>query len=211
MKTVYLDIETTAIDPERGVILEFGAIIEDTNRPLSFNDSKKFHRYIRHEHYKGDAFAISMHSKIWQTLAHEKKNEQDPFKEKTICGVEELAEEFYQFLYQNGFIMDDISKTIKITVGGKNVLPFDIAWCRKTVPHWDSFIRVNHRAIDPAILYWQPKTDETLPDLSTCKNRMNSKTNESVAHTAIEDAWDCIELVRNHFGYHNFELEPQNG
>ena len=40
MKFISLDIETTSLVPSEGVVLQLGAILEDTLNPLSFEESK---------------------------------------------------------------------------------------------------------------------------------------------------------------------------
>ena len=39
---ISIDTETTGIDKEKCQVIELGAIIEDTTKPLSFEESPKF-------------------------------------------------------------------------------------------------------------------------------------------------------------------------
>jgi len=51
--------------------------------------------------------------------------------------------------------------------------------------------------IDPAVLFCDFNTDETLPSLTTCKER--GGIDGIVTHDAIDDAWDVIELLRKKY------------
>ena len=73
MKYVSIDIETTGINKDFCDIIEFGAIIEDTENQKSYDQSPKFHRYLkppRPEGYRGELYAINMHcgTGIWKEL-----------------------------------------------------------------------------------------------------------------------------------------------
>jgi len=80
----------------------------------------------------------------------------------------------------------------KITAAGKNFSSFDLPFLKKigTFPF-------QHRALDPAVLYYRPLEDEGLPDTKTCMERagMDGK----VAHTAVEDAKAVVQLIRYAF------------
>ncbi len=47
MKYLSIDIETTGLDPLKDQLLSFGAIIEDTENPLPFDEIPKFHAAIK--------------------------------------------------------------------------------------------------------------------------------------------------------------------
>lgn len=82
----------------------------------------------------------------------------------------------------------------KIVVAGKNYTSFDARFLRK-ITSWDKYVRVHHRILDPAALYWQPEIDGVeLPDTKTCMERAGI-TGE-VAHTAVEDARTVALLIR---------------
>jgi hypothetical protein len=66
MRYVSIDIETTGIDRDWCDIIEFGAILEDTENQLPYEEIPKFHRYLkppRQEGYRGEIFALNMHAK----------------------------------------------------------------------------------------------------------------------------------------------------
>ena len=65
MKYVCIDIETTGLDPVNHQILQFAAVIRDTDKmsePLS--ESPTMVCYVEHENYHGQPYALAMNSKI---------------------------------------------------------------------------------------------------------------------------------------------------
>jgi len=69
--------------------------------------------------------------------------------------------------------------------------------CHAKLTNWDKHVRVHHRILDPAALYWQPEIDGVeLPDTKTCMERAGIAGD--VAHTAVEDARLVARLIRRH-------------
>ena len=64
MKYISLDLEATGLDPVNDKILSIGAIIEDTNKKLPYDELPKFHAIIRHHRISGSPFAINMNKDI---------------------------------------------------------------------------------------------------------------------------------------------------
>jgi len=192
---ISIDIEATSIYPERGQIVEFAAIIEDTKKKLPFEEIPKFTKIIKSDSYKCDIFPIQMHKRIWDKLNLVNSMTKEEQRENNVIEVSELAEAFFFFLHENG--LGD-KKYIKINVAGKNVAGFDLKWINHHVPRWREFIQVRQRVLDPAILYWEPLLDEELPNLEKCKEKAGIE-NIAVSHDALEDAWDVIQVLRTKY------------
>lgn len=194
MKYISVDCETCGLNPKKHTLLQFGAIIIDTNKPLSFDESPKFEVILETSEYIGTPFALSMHKEIFKELAL-------PSKERTkrIIPLQELPERFAMWLVMEG-LAESITKPISIQVAGKNFGSFDLQFLQEQLVTWDTYIKVSHRILDPAILYLDPAIDERLPNLEECKKRAGF-TNTSVAHTTLEDAWDVAQLV-------NYKIKP---
>ena len=58
-------------------------------------------------------------------------------------------------------------------------------------------IKFRSRVLDPAILYVDWNKDDSLPSLTTCKERAG--LDPLVTHDALDDAWDIIELLRKNY------------
>lgn len=199
MKYISLDIETTGLDPWVNDTLEFGAYLEDTANPMPREQLPFFHCYIWKEQYTCNAVAAAMNKRIFEKIAELKAIQtncakgQDVSTEKLeeanrlLLNPEDVAAKFYLWLKANGLE--------KVIPAGKNVASFDIPFLKQL----DGFekIRFHHRALDPVTLYFDPLTDDMLPDLATCKKRANLE--ELVTHEALDDSWDVIRLLRFKF------------
>jgi len=182
MKYVSIDIETTGLNPDACQILEFGAVIDDLSNPKPLNELPSFHCYIDHMQFnmiRGEPYALSMHSEIFKRIA---ERDRDRYK---FCTQDALGENFRNFVEYNKAYMP-------ITVAGKNFSGFDLRFLRR-LPNWENLIKIHHRVIDPAILFWD-EADQKLPDTKECKVRAGIAG--EVAHTAIADCLDVIQLVR---------------
>jgi len=198
MKFLSLDIETTGLDRDLDQVIEFGAIIEDTNNQLSFEEIPKFHAIIKHKRYSGSAFAINMNQRIFKILAdrvlirnEEEKNQYD--LKHNICSVHELARDFYNWVYHELKTGVGYNESIVATVAGKNYNGFDGQFLSR-IPEWNDLFRFKHRVLDPATLYWNPALDTELPSLDECLKRAG--IDEFVSHNAVEDAWQVIRVLR---------------
>lgn len=185
MKYVSIDIETTGLDPFQSQILEIGAVI-DLSSDVSTDKLPTFHCYIVHDIIFGQAYALSMHPTILRRIA----TQEDGY---TYLRAEEVAPAFDRFLAENYYEKKaDGAIDKRVNAAGKNFAGFDLQFL-KQLPEWDDFIQIRHRVIDPAMLYWEPG-DTRLPDTKECKKRAG--LDGDVAHTALEDAFDVVALIR---------------
>jgi hypothetical protein len=192
MKYVSIDIETTGLNPNEDQVLEIGAIIEDTENKLSFEDAPKFSIILEHPKYIGSATAISMNARIFDILGKIPSRADDASKyryENYIVKAEDAAQHFAKWLSENGI-------KYPVNAAGKNFGTFDLRFL-KNLPGWEKRIIISQRIIDPATLFADFKNDSTLPNLSECKRRVGIE--EKVTHVAIEDAWDVIQLLRTKY------------
>ena len=187
MKFASIDIESTGLNPNHHQILEFGAVIEDTENPLPLQELPTFHAYIVHEITIGDAFALAMNWKILEKIA--KRNDYPNFKFVT---PNELGQAFGSFLQVH-------LGTTKVTVAGKNFGNFDNQFLLN-LPNFFNFVQFNHRFIEPGSIWFDPAIDtEKPPSLDECLKRANVE--KSVEHTAVADALDVITVIRKKFQY----------
>lgn len=189
---VSIDIETTGLNPGEDLVLEIGAIIEDTSKKLSFDDIPKFSVLLEYDKYWGSAKAISMNHRIFEILGEiprDKKEALNYRAEHRIIKAEDAAQHFMKWLSENGI-------TGPITAAGKNFGTFDLNFLRK-LPGWDNRVIIKQRILDPVCFFVNFNTDKDLPNMSECKRRAGLP--ENVTHVALEDAWDVIELLRTKY------------
>ena len=223
MKYIAMDIETTGLDENEDEVLSIGAIIEDTENILPYEELPKFHVAILHENVNGSLYALNMNKElIGNIVSHQCANspeERDVIEKATgmkFLYKHDVAEAFFQFLYINGIsaarpdsvnmaqhctvvdghavpVINMRTKPVSITVAGKNFGTFDKKFLEK-LPNWNRVIRFRNRIIDPAILYTDWKNDTVLPSLEECKKRAGIPG--SVSHNALKDAWDTLQVIR---------------
>lgn len=207
---VSIDIETSGLDPEKHKVLSFGAIIEDTEKKLSWDEIPKFNSVILQNEIVGSPRALAMNSKIIDDISvmldgsSEEKLKLAMTTRFDFHEKDEVVKRFYEFLWKNGFgdgstdipQINSNTKPITLNVAGKNFGTFDKLFLQQ-LPWWQKIIRTRQRVIDPAILFCDWKNDKSLPSLSICKER--AEIYGLVTHDAIEDAWDVIEVLRKFY------------
>ena len=175
---VSIDIETTGLDPDTCQTLEIGAVFDDWTLPI--RELPVFHCYVVHEQIVGNPFALAMNADILRRLSSPQQGE-----DCLLPGA--VADALAAWIGRCGW---DLSKSI--TPAGKNFASFDRQFL-KWLPDFEKKVRLHHRTLDPAMLFWLPG-DDKLPDSKTCYERAGM--NPKVAHTALEDALAVVRLVR---------------
>jgi len=199
-------------------VLSIGAIIEDTNNKLPYEELPKFNAIVLQNNIQGSPRAVTMNQEIISLMGDYLEGTDEVRKSLNsnsgydFYEEEDVVKEFYKFLWSNGFatldspsthvngkltpIIDGRTKPITLNVAGKNFGTFDRLFLVE-LPWWQKLIRTRQRVLDPAILCVDWENDTSLPSLTTCKERM--KVDGIVTHNALEDAWDVIEILRKFY------------
>ena len=221
MKFVSIDIETSGLDPEKHKVLSIGAIIEDTETKLPYEECPKFNAIVLQNEIVGSPRAITMNKEIISMIGEylegddETKQNLQTHSNYLFLDKDDVVKEFYWWLEKNGYFQSNNSngyvilndsymqpvingntKPITINVAGKNFGTFDKLFLQQ-LPWWQKLIRTRQRVLDPAILMVDWKNDNSLPNLTTCKERAG--VSGIVTHNALEDAWDVIEVLRKFY------------
>ena len=183
---VSIDIETTGVDYEYCQVLEFGAVVDDWVTPV--DNLPRFHTYLIHDRIQGEPFALAMNFEILSRIANREKPQCADF---TYVKPEHLAGMF-EFWAASWGAFGSGGSGKSLIPAGKNFQGFD----RPFLKRLDRFGRVNmlHRCIDPAMLYWNPATDQQPPSTKECYERAGMQN--EVAHNAVEDAIGIVKLIR---------------
>jgi len=176
LQYVSIDVETTGLNPEKHQILEIGAVWD--NMIDSINMLPKFRCLVKHPTYIGDAFAFVLNHRLILELS---KNPDYAISSYDVIST------FLNWLLDCGW-----NKQTKLNIAGKNFGTFDKLFLDK-LPYFNDTIKIRHRVIDPAILFWKPG-DTELPDIKTCFTRAG--LDYSAKHEALQDAIDVVKLVR---------------
>jgi len=193
MKYISIDLETTGLDPENNNIIEFGAVLDDLSELKPIEELPRFHAYICMEEYKGQPYALSMHSEIFRRIA--KKEEGYNYLYPNTLG-----KAFLTFLLTQGYEAEikkgkSIPRTV-INVAGKNFGTFDLPFLNNQT-NFSSSVKIRSRILDPGILCLE-KGDEVIPGLKECLKRVGVE--KEVAHNTIDDALDVIMVIRDKLG-----------
>lgn len=194
MRYVSIDIETLGLDPDTCDTIEFGAVIDDMKSPI--DKLPRFHCYLPKDNYKGEPYAMAMHRDILLRIAKREEGYQ-------YVPEESLGTCFANWLKSNGApcTYDESAEEenefrVEISVAGKNFSGFDMRFLRR-IPKFENHIKVHHRGIDPAMFYFDPRSEKGVPSLDACLKLVG--LTKEVAHTAIEDALDVIRLIRHRY------------
>lgn len=168
-----VDIETTGLDRDLCQIIEFAAVIADTNGKL--DSLPTFQRVIE----------ISEGS-VWEDYAWNLHKDWYPM----ILGRDKISEELLlvqlkQWLNSHGMA------TKKIYGAGKNFATFDREFIMR-LPGYGSVVEFRHRVLDPAMLWFNPVTDSDIPDTAVCCERAGIISGK---HRALQDALMTIKLL----------------
>jgi hypothetical protein len=218
MKYVSIDIETSGLDHEKHKVLSIGAIIEDTEKKLPYEECPKFNAVILQNEITGSPRALTMNKGLIAMIGEylegsaEVRFNMDTILNYSFYEQEDVVKKFYEFLWSNGFatldspsthvngkltpIIDGKTKPITLNVAGKNFGTFDKLFLQE-LPWWQKLIRTRQRVLDPAILMVDWNNDNALPNLTQCKERAG--ISGIVTHDALEDAWDVIEVMRKFY------------
>jgi DNA polymerase III epsilon subunit-like protein len=198
MKYVSINIKTTGNDFKNNQIIEFSAIIEDTEKKLPFDKIPKFTKTVLNPEYKFTQMsALLMNIRIFEKIQKLERMTQEQLEDDlSWVNLNELSIYFTVFLTQNGF---NIEKDI-ITIAGKNVAGFDLQFLKSQCPEMFKSIRVNDRTIDPAILYIDWNIDTSPPSISEMIERAGvSDTANFLQHDSLYDCWCVIESLRKFY------------
>ena len=113
MKYVVIDVETTGLDAERHSILSVGAVIEDTEKKLSYEEIPKFHMAILHKEVTGSLYALNMNHLLIDSIVRAQSIKPEEragmvrhynLEPLEFCELGEISEKFFYFLYEHGIV-----------------------------------------------------------------------------------------------------------
>lgn len=172
---ISIDIETTALDPMRGQILEIGAVYDyDSTVPIELLPAFSEKIYYP-EGICGDLEAIQMNRDL---LSEIHKGET-----KELSEVSQLFLNWVKTFY----------KDKSFYAAGKNFASFDGPWLRH---HLDVCPKWKHRILDLGSMYLLPD-DTDIPNLNGCLRRAGVE--KSVSHRALDDAISVVQCIRGKY------------
>lgn len=208
MKYVSMDTETTGLNTEKDIILQIGAVIDDTKwwvpGPdfVAVEDLPSIKMNLLHDRITGQITALAMNGWILSQMREYNDAKSKEQKEEVVAKYgyfieQHLAAEHMGKFLKSHLPINNYDKPIHINVAGKNFGTYD--WpMLKRLPKWENNIIMRQRIMDPSILWWDPQLDgESLPNLATCMERAGIEPH--VTHDALEDSRDVVRCVRNFY------------
>jgi oligoribonuclease (3'-5' exoribonuclease) len=196
VKYCAIDIETSGLNPDTCQILQVAAVYDDLNIRAPIESLPKIEFYVVEKIYKGEPYALAMNVEIFKKLAGKELT----YTQK-VCS-EDILPKLRNWLTSE-VKLEVEGKTllspgiVKINVAGKNFANFDNLFFRKLKSYGES-IAFHYRILDVSSLYFDPGLDtKCLPSTEECMKR--ARIPGSVAHTALEDAINVVELIRVKF------------
>ena len=144
MKFASIDIETTGLSPENSDILQFAVVLDDLKNSRPLEELPRFQAIFMQDNYKGNPFALSMHSEIFKKIdmAKKKNLEYCPDQEIHFMPIDHLPTALAAFFLKNGYNQNDKNGNIYINPAGKNLSSFDYKdWDDSTTQRVMSVIR----------------------------------------------------------------------
>lgn len=170
MKYVSIAIKTTGQDTEYSQVLSIEAIVDDLEVQKPLTMLPRFYVYLSYPRIMGSPFALSLHTEILKKLAEnpfpmtlEDIRQRDADSKKYIDIVVDGRSTipsilFRSFLKENGYDNDgDIDERgrIHFIPAGEKFDLFDRVFL-KSLPGFVNQVCMEHRCLDPWILYLKP-------------------------------------------------------
>ncbi len=178
---IWLDLETTGLDPDREIVLEFGVILAADDRDGDMLPVQEFQSVITPYAYgkertvperSPDRILAEMHSKV-RTM-HTKNGLLAELERPELCCSISEADDFLFALAGEGLP----------SLAGNSV-HFDLSFIRKHMPRFAS--RLNHRVFDVSTLI---RAEKTYGD------SVEQITTRADAHRALDDARASLATAR---------------
>lgn len=177
MKLVSIDLEMSGLKASQCEILEFGAVIFDTEDNTPVYDLPSYRKVIKHEMICGQPEALKMNAWLIDIIAEGTSPE--------LIARGNLLRDFRKWLKENGMPDENIP------VAGRFFNEFDKQFIKQLPFYFDRLFK--NTVIDPAQLYWEPGEDK-FPSLQECMRRAG--WSGVVPHNALADARIVVDLIR---------------
>lgn len=175
-----LDIETTALDPSKGLVLTIGATFYDPTKSIT----KSFHAGITHKEFFGEEFAMNMNKELIEEIKEQVKPGRFSLAPSTEGALKTMIESLDLKSYEGK----------KITLVGKNLQRFDLTWLEHHAPEATAELLslCSRRILDVGPMFAK-LSDDQIPDLKTCMERAGRSG--SVTHDAEQDSFDTLNCA----------------
>lgn len=195
MKYISIDTETTGLNPDIHQVLQIGAIIEDTENPLTYEECPKFEALIWNENFNLSPGVYKMNEPLLKRILAAGYG--DPNTEEDTLMLHEAIQRLYYWARDNdAILLNPHTLGPKCVFAGANFGAFDLRFLQKT-ELFEAYFGSQGRYLEPSMFYFDWKSDGKIPSLQKCLDRAGIQ--KAVAHDALSDAWDVICLLRKQY------------
>ena len=186
MRYLSIDLETSGSNPLNCQILEFAAVLEDTETSqVPVEELPAIRLVVHHEVLTGTVGALALNARLLQEITDAEAKNNLP---NDHCLPAEVLVRFAEFLDTH-----KVDRKRALVAAGKNFASFDLPFIH-LLPGYGELLHISNAVIDPALLYLNWHKDKKLPNMSACKARAG--LSDVVSHQALEDARDIVRLLR---------------
>ena len=222
MKYLSIDVETSGLDPNKHQMIEFAAVMEDTEKDIPIDELPRFRALILQPSgdYNLNTYCVQMHQVLFKEIDKHSKalNSVTPYRgmdwngkynwaydanlnwDGSTDGYSNVKSVMVNILaYPDSFMdqfklwLGNVEYSGNILPAGKNFYAFDWNFIKPFAQK--AGVRFHHRSLDPAPLFVLP-TDPTTPSLAECAQRAGMEFSGGGHHTALADAEMVIKLFR---------------
>lgn len=173
---IWLDIETTGLDPDREIILEIGVIIANDSKGCDFTETAVEQTLITPYDFAGRSareIIENMHPRVVDM--HTKNGLLAELADPSLCATIGEADDYFAALVPDGLP----------SIAGNSVGSFDLQFLRRHMPKFAA--RLSHRVFDVSTLI---RTERTYGDSA---GMVEVKAD---AHRALADARASLATAR---------------
>lgn len=185
---------TLAQTPERGHIIELGAVIDDYKTEIE--NLQTFHCYILHPVIKADSYRLFENNHIFRYFA--------PYAEKTpkmMVMNQKIGVSLSYWMQRNGFsewYARGLSKRYELIVAGFDLYPSVLSFLEAQTDFGEYFRIEGH--LDPAAFLFDPRKDEVYPFERQCCERLGLTHSRCALQRAINTIRCLRAIWKNHGG-----------
>lgn len=205
---VSIDIETTGVGPEVDLI-QISGVLDEADKDVE--DLKTFDFILRHNNFQNaEPYALYLNAGLIDTIRQNKDTRIDYpglVMKRLLSKLKEWRVIVNEYDEKHGTGMKG-----KHMLAGKNVGGFDrpkLEYAAETYVNkafkQELSSNLIHRTLDPGSMYFHRYGYN--PSLSEINESLNRK---AVSHNALDDAFDVVHAIREHYHYLRMKLDIEH-
>jgi len=205
---VSIDIETTGVGPEVD-ILQIAAVLDEPGKDIE--ELETFDVILKHGNFKNaEPYALYLNADLIDTI-RQGKDERIVYPRYAIEALNRKLTEWMAPVLEYDLVHGTGMKG-KHMLAGKNVGGFDrpkLEYAAETyvnkAARQELVSKIVHRTLDPGSMYFHYFGYN--PSLSEINTKLSR---QEVSHNALDDAFDVVVAIREHYNYLRMKLDIED-